>query len=131
MIVLDTHVWIWWVEGDLAKLSPDQTRLIRAHEATGGTLISAISCWEVAMLEEAQRLSFAVPIGQWLAAALRYPGFELAPLSPEIAVESVRLPPPFHRDPADRIIGATARVRQCPLLTRDRRILAYPHVTSV
>jgi PIN domain nuclease of toxin-antitoxin system len=131
MIVLDTHIWIWWVEGDLAKLSANHVRLIRAHETTGGMLVSAISCWEVAMLEGANRLSFALPIDQWLTAALRYPGIELAALSPEVAVESVRLPAPFHRDPADRIIVATARIHSCPLLTRDQRILSYSGVTSV
>jgi PIN domain nuclease of toxin-antitoxin system len=63
-----------------------------------------------------------------LDTALQYPGIQLLALTPEIAVESTRLPGEFHRDPADQIIVATARIYDCPLLTVDDRILKYPHV---
>jgi len=60
--------------------------------------------------------------------ALAYPGITLLPLEPEIAVESTRLPPPMHQDPADQIVVATARFHRCPVVTADRRIRAYLHV---
>ena len=73
MIVLDTHVWIWWVHND--PLLPSDLEL-----------------------------------------------------SPEIAIDSTQLPPPFHKDPADQMIVATARIHNVPLVTCDHKIRAYPHV---
>jgi PIN domain nuclease of toxin-antitoxin system len=67
----------------------------------------------------------------WFELALSYPGVQLFALTPEVAIESTRLPPPFHRDPADQIIVATARIYGCPLVTSDEKILRYPHVLSV
>ena len=87
----------------------------------------AISCWEVAKLVELGRLQFAVPVEQWLAQAL-LPPVQLLPLSPEVAAASTQLPGSFHRDPADQIIVASARIYNCPLVTLDRLIRAYPHV---
>ena len=126
MIVLDTHIWVWWVNGD-AALTPAKQNIITAHEADG-LVVSAISCWEVAKLVEKGRLVLSLPVGQWIDQALAYPGIRLLPLTPEIAVASTQLPPPFQRDPADQIIVATARFLDCPLATDDGEILAYPHV---
>lgn len=126
MIVLDTHVWVWWVHGD-AQLPAPYYEYIQMREADG-LGISAISCWEVAKLVEYGRLTLPVSISDWLEQALVYPGIQLLALTPQIAVESTQLPASFHRDPADQIIVATARVYGCPLVTLDRRIRAYPHV---
>jgi PIN domain nuclease of toxin-antitoxin system len=71
------------------------------------------------------------PVGQWLTLALRFPGVRLLPLTPEIAVASTQLPGTFHKDPADQIIVATARVHGCPLVTADARILDYLHVETI
>ena len=90
--------------------------------------MSAISCWEVAKLVERQRLSLPCPVFDWIQQALSYPGVSLLDLSPRICVESTQLPGTFHRDPADQIIVATARVFDVPLVTVDAKILAYPHV---
>jgi PIN domain nuclease of toxin-antitoxin system len=127
VIVLDTHVWIWWVQGDPRLRHQDVERIEQA-EATG-LGVSAISCWEVAKLIERGRLALPLPVEDWLTTALSYPGVELLPLSPRIAVESTQLPGEFHQDPADQIIVATARVHTCPLMTADQKIRAYPHVT--
>jgi PIN domain nuclease of toxin-antitoxin system len=126
MIVLDTHIWIWWVHDD-PSLPPPYKAYIQAREADG-LGISAISCWEVAKLVEYSRLSLPIPIGDWLDQALAYPGIRLLELTPLIAVNSTQLPGTFHRDPADQMIVATARVYNCPLVTLDRRILSYPYV---
>ncbi len=126
MIILDTHIWIWWVHDDV-QLLPDYRDYIQEHEADG-LGISVISCWEVAKLVEGDRLNLPFPVGDWLTKALSYPGIRLLDLSPQVAVESTQLPDAFHRDPADQIIVATARLFQCPLVTLDRKIRAYTHV---
>ena len=129
MIVLDTHIWVWWVDQN-PRLTPGQLRHVQDNQA-GGLGISAISGWEVAKLVEVGRLEFSCTVGDWLKQALAYPGIVLLELTPEIAVESTQLPGTFHRDPADQIIVATARIHQCPLLTADARILNYPHVETL
>ena len=83
---------------------------------------------EIAKLVENNRLSLPVPVGEWLDQALAYPGVRLLELTPRIAVESTQLPGTFHRDPADQLIVATARVYDCPLVTLDGKIRAYQHV---
>lgn len=95
-----------------------------------GLGISAISCWEVAKLIECGRLALPHPVDQWLRQALIYPNMHLLPLSPEVAVESTRLPGAFHRDPADQILVATARIYNCPLVTMDHQIRAYSQVQT-
>lgn len=93
--------------------------------------ISAISCWEVAKLVERGRLTLPRPVDEWLSLALGYPGVRLVGLSPEIVVASTQLPGEFHKDPADQIIVATARVHDCPLVTSDEKIAAYEHVETI
>ncbi|MCI0336648.1 MAG: type II toxin-antitoxin system VapC family toxin, partial [Acidobacteria bacterium] len=79
-------------------------------------------------LVEYGRLTLPDPIDKWMEQALSYPGIQLLPLTSEIAIESTQLPQPFHKDPADQIIVATARIYDCPLITCDTKILAYPYV---
>jgi PIN domain nuclease of toxin-antitoxin system len=129
MIVLDTHVWIWWAHGD-DRLTPDQVEAIQANEADV-IGVSAISCWEIAKLVERGRLELPCPLMEWFEQALSYPSVYLLDLTPEIAIESTQLPGEFQRDPADQIIVATARVYGCPLVTADGRILKYPNVTTI
>lgn len=128
MIVLDTHIWLWWVHGD-THLLPKQQRILEEHEDQG-LGISVISCWEIAKLVELRRLVLPCSLEIWFTQALYYPGVQLLDITPSIAIESTRLPPPFHRDPADQLIVATARVHGCPLMTADEKILAYPHVAK-
>lgn len=73
-------------------------------------------------------MTFDVPLNEWIEEALASPGVRLLPLTPEVAVESTRLPSAFHKDPADQIIVATARIMDRPLVTYDTKILAYQHV---
>jgi PIN domain nuclease of toxin-antitoxin system len=129
VIVLDTHVWVWWVQ-DETRLSDAQRDRLAGSEAVG-IGVSAISCWEVAKLVEKDRLDVAMPLAEWLAAALAYPGIRRLPLTDDVIVESVSLPGAFHHDPADQLLVATARTLGVPLVTSDRKILAYPHVDSV
>lgn len=126
MIILDTHIWVWWVHNE--KSLPENYRECIKHAESEGLGLSAISCWEVAKLVEIKRLTLHCPIDAWMATALHYPGMTLLELTPQIAIESTRLPGEFHRDPADQMIVATARMYDCVLLTMDEKILNYPHV---
>lgn len=129
MIVIDTHIWYWWVHTPEFLTRP-QMEAIDAH-ATDVIGVSAISCWEIAKRVQYGRMQLSRPVGRWLALALRFPGVHLLPLTPEIAVASTELPGTFHRDPADQIIVATARIHRCPLVTADGKILDYPYVETI
>jgi len=126
MIILDTHIWVWWVDGS-SQLTAQYQNRIEEHKANG-LGISVISCWEVAKLVENGRIKLQCSVEEWIEQALAYSGVQLLQLTPRIVVESTQLPGSFHRDPADQIIVATARIWSCPLLTADDRILKYPHV---
>jgi len=126
VIVLDTHIWVWWVHGD-DRLRARHLEILQKNETTG-LGVSVISCWEIAKLIELRRLTLPIPVLDWFEGALSYPGVRLLDLTPEIAAESTTLPGEFHRDPADQIIVATARIHDCPVLSSDRKILDYPHV---
>jgi PIN domain nuclease of toxin-antitoxin system len=125
LIVVDTHVWIWVVEGDRTALSAAAIEAIQGAARGGGVRVSAISVWEVAMLEAKGRISLSRPVSDWVHAALHAPGVRLLPLSPEIAIGSTRLPGSPQGDPADRILMASARHLGGQLATCDREILSY------
>jgi PIN domain nuclease of toxin-antitoxin system len=129
VILLDTHIWYWWVD-DPTQLSASQITHLQINEPTG-LGVSVFSCWELAKKVEKGKLNLSLPIDQWIQKALNYPGIQLLPLSPEIAIESTCLPKPFHGDPADQIIVATARILNLPLLTADSKILNYSHVVTL
>jgi PIN domain nuclease of toxin-antitoxin system len=126
MIVLDTHIWVWWVH-DAPRLTASQRKWLTENEAQG-LGVSVISCWEVAKLVAYKRLVLPCPVVDWFDQALAYPGILLLDLTPRIAIESTQLPGSFQRDPADQMIVATARVHDCSLLTADTEMLSYPHV---
>lgn len=126
MILLDTHIWLWWLDQN-DKLKDWQLKLIEKHQKEG-IGISIFSCWEVAKLVELKRIVFECSIDEWMTIALMYPGIQLIDLTPHIVIESTRLPGKFHKDPADQLIVATARIHNISLLTSDEKILDYPHV---
>lgn len=128
MIILDTHIWIWWVD-DNQRLTQQHRKWIQDNQKQG-LGISIISCWEVAKLVEVGKLTLSISVEEWLAGALTYPGVQLLDLTIPIVVESTKLIG-FHRDPSDQIIVATARIYRCPLLTADAKILNYPDVQTL
>ena len=99
MILLDTHIWVWWVNGH-PNLNASQLHILQTYEPIG-LGVSVISCWEVAKLVERNRLVLNRRVEDWVRQALQYPGVRLLDLTPEIAVASTQLPQPFHRDPAE------------------------------
>ncbi len=129
MILLDTHIWVWWVLGS-DRLKPRHEERLRQAEDEG-LGVSIISCWEVAKLVELNRLELPLAVEDWLSAALRYPGVELLDLTVPIVVEATRLPGEFHRDPVDQLLVATARCLEIALATADASILAYDHVQAL
>lgn len=128
MIVLDTHIWIWWVN-DSPRLTEQHKKWIQDYQ-TQGLGVSIISCWEVAKLVEKNRLVLSIPVEKWLQTALAYPGVQLLNLTVPIVVQSTQLTG-FHNDPADQIIVTTAKVYDCLLLTADGKILNYTGVQTL
>ena len=120
--LLDTHVLLWWL-GDRDRLSVGQRRLLDSADADTPLLVSDISLWEVAMLHSLRRIRLSIPLREWLEKAVAPPLVRRHGVSPAIAAEVASLPDLFHRDPADRILVATARALGATLLTRDRRII--------
>ena len=130
MIVLDTQAWLWWVH-DPSRLSRRARAAIREAENTDGMRVSVISVWEIAVKNELGRLELRQEINEWFRQASSYPNLVVESLSPQDAIASTKLPGPFHKDPADRIIVAMSRRYGIPLVTSDKLIRTYPHVETV
>ncbi len=128
--LLDTHILIWWLN-DASRLSPEQREVVDSASAGSPLLVSDISLWEVATLYDLGRIRLAVPLREWLDKAVAPPLVRRQGISPAIATELAALPDSFHRDPADRILVATARVLGATLLTHDRRIIEANLVETV
>jgi PIN domain nuclease of toxin-antitoxin system len=124
MLLLDTHVLLWIAEG-LPQLSLSSRELIDNAAAEEGLAVSAISFWEVAMLEMRQRISLSLPVPAWREVILDKSGATEIPVTGDVAIESVFLPGGLQEDPADRLLVATARLQGCRLATRDEGILQY------
>ncbi len=132
MIVLDTHIWRWFIDLELrSKLTKSQMDSIVAHLENCEAGVSVVSCWEIAKKVELGKLQLRYPVEDWISMALSYPGIQLLNLTPQIAIESTKLPGSFHRDPMDQIIVATARIYNCPLVTSDEKLLDYPYVKTI
>ncbi len=128
-LVIDTHIWIWLMEGD-ASLNKSALAEIETAAQRGQMLVPVICVWEVAMLARRGRIVLTEPVSRWVTNSLSAPGLSLAPLTPEIAIDSCHLPAPSDgvaelMDPADRVIVATARIENATLVTRDKRMVAY------
>jgi PIN domain nuclease of toxin-antitoxin system len=124
--LLDTHTWIWWHMRP-QKLSETVASLIGDTGKYSELLLSAISPWEFSKLLEKGRLGISCDPEDWINTALDMPKLRLVPLSPGIAYRSTVLPQPFHSDPADQIIVATAHEENATILSKDERILSYQH----
>ena len=125
--VLDTHVLLRWFAGK-DGLSSRQRKAIDAADAREPLLVSDITLWEIATLHELGRIRLSLPLRDWLERVVGLPNVRRVGISPAVAAEVAALPATFHRDPADQIIVATARIYACPVVTLDSRILNYPHV---
>jgi len=120
--LLDTHVLLWWLEGK-KHLSKRQQRIIDKASAERPLFVSDITLWEIATLSELGRIKLGTPLREWLEQATALPLVQRHPISPAVAAQVAALPSTLHRDPADRIIIATAIVLSATILTRDERII--------
>jgi PIN domain nuclease of toxin-antitoxin system len=121
---------VWWVHGD-DTLSKKAKAAITRELDGGQIVVSAISAWEIAMLVEREKLVLSMDVGSWLSTVAEIDAVRFMPVDNEIAVKSVELPGKFHKDPADRMIVATARKLAVPLVTKDEKIRAYAHVKTI
>jgi PIN domain nuclease of toxin-antitoxin system len=123
-LLLDTHAAVWITEG--LPLASGATEAIAAvHHAGSNIFVSAISAWEIGLLVSRNRIGLSARPARWFQKVLAIPGVKLAELTPDILIESSFLPGNPPRDPADRIIIATARDIGATLVTRDRLLLEY------
>ena len=125
--LLDTHVWIWTQEAP-EKLGELTTRLLTDRQNV--LYVSTISTLEIARLLMVGTVSLSEPLTSWVSETLRALECGTMEISHQIAIEAYSLPGDFHKDPADRILVATARIYDLTLVTMDERILQYSHVTS-
>ncbi len=119
--LLDTHILLWWL-GTATRLSAAQWKVIESAGPNEPLWVSEITLWEIATLHSLNRIELRLPLRDWLEKATAPPLVRRFGISPAVAAEVAALPDSFHRDPADRIIVATARVLGATLLTRDQRI---------
>ena len=128
--LLDTHILLWWFDG-VSRLSARQEEVLRGAGEEEPLWVSDITLWEVATLSSLGRIKLSLPLREWLEQATAPPLVQRLPITPAVAAEVAALPDSFHRDPADRIIVASARVLGATLLTRDRRIIDSALVPTV
>jgi PIN domain nuclease of toxin-antitoxin system len=129
-VLLDTHAFIWIIEG--GTMRPSAVEAIVHAGLVDGVLVSPVSAWEVGMLAtKPNGPRFNPDPKAWFAQALTAPAIHLAPVTPDIAINSSHLPGKVHGDPLDRMLIATARALQVPIVTRDKKILAYANAGFV
>ena len=130
MIVIDTHIWLWWISNP-EKLAAKAAHAIHKSIDEGGIIISSISTWEIALLVDKKRLKLSIDVRDWIRKTEDLPFIDFAPVDNTIALRSAYMPGSFHSDPADRIITATAMTMGLPLVTKDEKIIDYPHVNTI
>ncbi len=129
-VLLDTHILIWWFESG-ERLSDSQRKILQNACPDSPLWVSDISLWEIATLWELGRIRLRRPLRSWLEAATAPPLVRRFGITPAVAAEVAALPAGFHRDPADRILVASARVLGAALVTRDKRIQQAAVVPTV
>lgn len=126
IIVLDTHIWIWFVTQEFERFPSHWREEIETVEKVG---IWPVSCYEVALAQQKSRLELPCSVDRWLKDALKPTGIELLPLTAEIAHQAVNLSP-VHKDPFDRLIIATALIEQANLASIDGLFAQYPEINK-
>ena len=126
MLVLDTHIWLWWLNNDRASLSPSRANMIDTSDQIG---VSAISCFEVAWLAQHGRITLPCAINLWFEQALHGSNIQLIPITPQIAHCAASLAE-HHRDPQDRLIIATALTHDAKLMSSDSKFALYQEIAG-
>jgi PIN domain nuclease of toxin-antitoxin system len=130
-IVLDTCALLAFANGE--PMQPGATRAIREAQIHAAAWVPSVTALEIAQKVAAGKLRLVGGESPrvWFAEVLSKPGFGELPTSVEVAITAYELPEPFHRDPADRLIVASARLLDAPVVTIDRQILAYGRLGHV
>jgi PIN domain nuclease of toxin-antitoxin system len=131
MMLLDTHALVWWVAEPARIPKKVLRKLDDAVAARQPVSASSISIWEIAMLVERKRLELRIPLADWLDALESLPFLSFVPVDNRIAARAVALEGFPHRDPADRMIVATALGLGATLITADARLRAYQAIPSL
>jgi len=130
MILLDTHIWIWFLSNPEYLSKKVKAEIERAMAQTK-IMVSSISIWETALLVSRNRLKLKNSLDIWLKEAEKLPFISYIPVDNHLFLQSVQLPSSLHNDPADRIIIATAMEQKAILITKDKKLRDYPHVESL
>jgi PIN domain nuclease of toxin-antitoxin system len=130
LILLDTHALLW-LAAVPSRLSRKAAAAIRRALRSGGLGLASISLWEIAMLLARGRLRFPGTVEGALGSLLAVTGVTIREITPAIAALATQFPEEFSRDPADRLIAATARAEDLPLVTSDRLLRASPLLRTV
>lgn len=123
--LFDTHYWVRLQGSEGGSIKPAKAALVERWQKERIGFVSSASVWEIALLVSLNRLQLPLSIEGWIDAGTQRSGWRLIELSPEILIESTRLPGDLHRDPADRMLIATARIHGLTLITDDKLILKY------
>jgi PIN domain nuclease of toxin-antitoxin system len=124
-LLLDTHVWLWYLDGVTERMSADGVELLRRAAGGAGLLVSDISVWEVGNKAAKGKLTLMPSVSAWVGRAAQVPSLSFVPLARDTLLFSTQLPGMVHGDPADRMLIASAALESIPLITADRLILAY------
>jgi PIN domain nuclease of toxin-antitoxin system len=124
-LLLDTHIWLWHLEGDGTRTTADLVPLLDRSGARSNLFVSDISYSEVAVKAAKGKLTLSVDVAVWLQQAERAPGIRFLSLERPVLLLSTRLPGAVHNDPADRMLIASAQLANLPLVTADRFIIEY------
>ena len=127
MIVIDTHIWIWWVNQSTDKLKPRWMEMI---QSSTNAFISSISLFEVSWLVHHKRIDILLPLDEWLTEATDGSGIGIVPISPKIAMTATQLPY-HHRDPQDRLIIASAIATKSHLISADSIFPQYQEIADI
>lgn len=130
-LLLDTHIWLWYAEGNAERLTAAGVRKLDQARQAEGLRISAISIWEIGVQHAKGRVQLSAPLRDWVRDALAPVGIALLPLDADSAAESTLLPGEPHGDPADRLLIAAARTKGLILATRDKAIIDYGNAGHV
>jgi PIN domain nuclease of toxin-antitoxin system len=124
-LLLDTHIWLWYLEGDSARIGRNALSLLEKSGSQGNLVVSDISFWEIGVKAAKGRLSLSVEVNIWLSRASSAPGFRFLPLERDVLTLSTQLAGTAHNDPADRMLLAIAQLNNMPLVTADEMIINY------
>ena len=131
MVVLDTHVLVWWVDGELKKLSRGARQALEQHGKRNELLVCSISFFEITTLERRGRLRFKIPASEWLSEVRRLPEYRIEPLTDEVSERAGQFGDAFSGDPADRMIAAMALLREVPLVTHDEKLRSVEYLSTI